>query len=623
MTALEVSYRSPQGTAVIRRTPKLPDLAWLEIQRISRQRGAIQSGSESIEIPWLGFLTMTRVLHHLQSSHRFRTDYTNEARTRLLAYVREATDLQSVQSGANVQTLSEHDLTKHLVSRGWDTGKRTLTPEQMRDARRMLQLSSGANFSVPGAGKTTVALAIHLAGMPRESKLLVVAPKNAFLAWDEVLEECLSDPHKFTRLTGGKKAIFESLISSPRFSIISYVQLVRVEDLVVEYLHRECVHLILDESHRIKSGTWAQSASAALRIGPLARRRDILTGTPMPQSTNDLVSQFEFLWPGHGIGTTLRGDAPVRATVSPLYVRTTKLELSLPDPVVEWVPVPMSDPQRLLYALLRDDVLARFAGIRPDQLPFRSRTSVMRLLQAAIDPYSAVAGMINGGYSLPGTDFAEVCRQVVEEDWSPRLAEVERQVRSVVEAGRKVVVWAPFVSTIQRLASRLEELGTMAIHGGVPTGNEAEDDTREGIVRRFHCDPSKMVLVANPAAGGEGISLHHACHDAIYLGRTYNAAHFLQSRDRIHRLGLPAGTITRIVIVECKAPTRLGSIDLSVRRRLQAKVQAMSAILDDRDLRQLALESDAADPSLDDGITREDLEDLFSALQRGDCDGAP
>ncbi len=622
MVAIEISYRAPEGTAVIHRNSEMPSLAWLELQRSSREQGGAAVAGDSVEIPWHGFLAMTQVLRHLQKRYGFRSAYTNEARDRLFTYVREANDLRSVQNGQELHTLSTHELTELLISNGWDTDQRSLTTEQVRDARGMLQLSNGANFSVPGSGKTTVALAVHLAGVPTNSSLLVVAPKNAFLAWDEVLEDCLINTASFVRLTGGEASIRRALSDSPRFAVISYAQLINAEGPVTEYLHRESVHLILDESHRIKSGHWAQSARAVLRIGPLAARRDILTGTPMPQSTNDLIPQFDFLWPAHGIGTALRRGSDVRSTVAPLYVRTTKNELGLPAPLVEWVPVHMSNPQRLLYALLRDDILRRFAAIQPGQLPFRSRTSVMRLLQVAIDPFTAVAGMVNSGFSLPGSDFAEVCRRVIEEDWSPRMVEVERRVRTLVADGQKVVVWAPFVSTIERLTSRFEDLGAMMIHGGVPAGDDADDDTREGIIRRFHSDSRRMVLVANPAAGGEGISLHQVCHNAVYIGRTYNAAHYLQSRDRIHRLGLSADTTTRVTIVEHTAPNRVGSIDLSVRRRLQAKVAAMSAVLDDRDLRQLALESDDADPLLDDGITRADLEDLILELRRGDGDGA-
>ena len=138
-----------------------------------------------------------------------------------------------------------------------------------------------------------------------------------------------------------------------------------------------------------------------------------------------------------GIGFALDSDSDVRSTVAPLYVRTTKSELALPAPCVEWVSVEMSDPQRLLYALLRDDILRRFADIRAGDLPYRIRTSVMRILQVAIDPFAAVAGMVNSGFSMPGSDFAEVCRRVIEEDWSPRMMEVERRVRTQVTNGQK------------------------------------------------------------------------------------------------------------------------------------------------------------------------------------------
>ena len=45
------------------------------------------------------------------------------------------------------------------------------------------------------------------------------------------------------------------------------------------------------------------------------------------------------------------------------------------------------------------------------------------------------------------------------------------------------------------------------------------------------------ILIANPKKGGEGISLHYECSNAIYIDRSYDAGKYLQSRDRIHRVG--------------------------------------------------------------------------------------
>ena len=44
-------------------------------------------------------------------------------------------------------------------------------------------------------------------------------------------------------------------------------------------------------------------------------------------------------------------------------------------------------------------------------------------------------------------------------------------------------------------------------------------------------------LVAIPQACSESISLHKACHNAIYYDMNYNTSEFLQSLDRIHRVG--------------------------------------------------------------------------------------
>lgn len=96
----------------------------------------------------------------------------------------------------------------------------------------------------------------------------------------------------------------------------------------------------------------------------------------------------------------------------------------------------------------------------------------------------------------------------------------------------------------------------------------------------FHDDPNVMAMVANPAAAGEGVSLHRICHHAIYLDRTFNAAHYLQSEDRIHRFGLPPDQDTNIEIVECG-----GTVDETVRERLGFKIGAMAEALDDSSLR--------------------------------------
>ena len=100
--------------------------------------------------------------------------------------------------------------------------------------------------------------------------------------------------------------------------------------------------------------------------------------------------------------------------------------------------------------------------------------------------------------------------------------------------------------------------------------------TREGIVKDFHDKNSSFkVIIANPFAVAESISLHKACHNAIYLERSFNCAHFLQSKDRIHRYGLPAGTITNYYYILSE-----DSIDETIHTRLAFKEQRMLKIIE-------------------------------------------
>jgi SNF2 family DNA or RNA helicase len=58
---------------------------------------------------------------------------------------------------------------------------------------------------------------------------------------------------------------------------------------------------------------------------------------------------------------------------------------------------------------------------------------------------------------------------------------------------------------------------------------------RNKSVKWFKTDPDYKVLIANPSAAKEGLTLTSA-NNAIYLDKSFNVVDFLQSQDRIHRL---------------------------------------------------------------------------------------
>ena len=475
----------------------------------------------------------------------------------------------------------------------------------IRNISRLFAMAHGANFSVPGAGKTNALLAIHaLEASQRENlKLLVVCPKNAMISWDDEIEECLGEGFKFVRLTGGKSMVAKQLGAAPRFALISYQQLQTSWTQVLQYLYEQNVHLTLDESHRIKAGNSSLQGQAAIKLAPFAVRRDILSGTPMPQGLSDISAQFDFLWPKLNLAAELELESDpqkrleiARDKIQPFYVRTTKPELGISAPDVRPVNVRMSNEEEQTYNLLRSYTAQHLAGLDlSDKSIYRKfGASLMRLLQ-----FSSLPSLLEKAVEKVGLSSDLMFRlEAMASKPSSKVAQLDALVeRTLDNTSEKVVIWSSFLGSIEMLEKRYRHLGATSIHGGVQTGDERDVDTREGRIRRFHNDESCRVLVANPAACGEGISLHKAAHNAFYLDRSFNAAHFLQSIDRINRRGLPEGVVTKVRVL-----TLQGTIDEVVAKRLHLKVSAMQEILADSSLSAMVY-----DPEDVDEYGREDL----------------
>ena len=323
--------------------------------------------------------------------------------------------------------------------------------------------------------------------------------------------------------------------------LITYQQLQFVRDELAGHLSAIDAIVFLDESHRIKRGEAGKIGSTILSLSHLPSYKLVMSGTPLPNDIADIVPQFSFLFPEVAVN-----EGNVTELIQPIYVRTTKSELGLPKVQRIINHVEMAPAQWRLYKLLTEEQvrLADDALGSRDRIRFRALgRSALRLIQLASNPALLARS---------GTVDPKLLSDVLAEGDSPKLDIATARARQMANKGKKVVIWSTFVDNVEILARRLEDLGADFIHGGVDAGDENEELTREGKIKRFHEDPSAMVLVANPAACGEGISLHTVCHHAIYLDRNYNAAQYLQSEDRIHRLGLRANQVTTVEVLCCR-----------------------------------------------------------------------
>lgn len=388
--------------------------------------------------------------------------------------------------------------------------------------------------------------------------------------------------------------------------IINYERLDRSLGTLAGWLKSAPTMIILDEAHRMKLGTRGTYGAACMALGPLAYRRLILTGTPAPNGAKDLENLLGFVWPGHGHRTVASaiggGDLAYASRVlRPLFTRTTKDELGLPGMKtrVRYVSMPP------LHAEIYSSLVGNLSGeTARDDLRSLGKTA-LRLLMAATSPALLLEGASKYeplAYQVPPLEIPQtgslytLMQNLPSYELSPKYKEAVAIVAENARKHRKTLVWTTFVRSLTTLEKLLEKYQPAVIHGGTLDRDEQ--------LRRFREDKNCMVLVSNPATLGEGISLHQVCHDAVYVDRDFMAGRFLQSLDRIHRLGLAPEVETRVTVLAAR-----DTIDEVVKTRLDQKLEFMGKILDDPSVQQL---SDLQEePSVAGGLDASDIQALI------------
>jgi superfamily II DNA or RNA helicase len=483
--------------------------------------------------------------------------------------------------------------------------KGALTSFQLRDIGQMLDMRQAANFSVPGAGKTRTALAVYsmLKHEGSVGSLVVVAPKSAHESWTSELAEVFSTVPAHVVLGSGPPEFSE-------VTILNYERLTSTQTALAEHLTELPTLLVLDEAHRMKRGPGGVYGSICLSLGPLASRRIALSGTPVPNGIADLQSLMEFVWPGKGRSLVARAvEADESASLGAVFTRTTKTELGLPKLSITTQRVTLPPLHRKLY----DALLGQFAEPvdETERIDDLGRIIVYLLMAATSPALLAVGSSRLEALQFrvpplklpPGSHIRSLLADLPDHEMSPKLLETVRIVRENAALGRKTLVWSTFLRNISTLEGMLG-----GMNPAVVTGASSPED-RTAALERFKDDPDCMVLISNPATLGEGISLHKHCHEAVYIDRDFAAGRFLQSLDRIHRLGLADDTVTNIRILIADA-----TIDDLVAARLGEKIRLMDTVLDDPSLRQLIdLEEDLENGSV---LDASDVEAVWAYLGR-------
>lgn len=508
--------------------------------------------------------------------------------------------------------------------------KRTLEPFQLLASYHLAFSQNACNFSVPGSGKTTTVLAAYeylrntMDIKKRVRNLLVVGPLSAFIAWKDEYFECFGYEPRVLEIRGGisKTKIEEVLLRSrvdEEIIIASYGSIDNKKDIINKFLRNNPTMVVLDEAHRIKNVEDGIQSNAALSLSNAAKSRVILTGTPAANSYIDLYNLYKFIWPsneiiGYSIAqlatmSKIKDDSRVPDLInriSPFFIRIKKSDLGLPEPKFNKPNViKMGKTQRLIYDAVAAMAVNTFQNKHISSI-FR-KSALIRLRQAATNPNLLNKPLDDYYDELEGDYFHKtplksridvdenvlsLIRNYKSTEIPSKFIQAKELANDLIAKGEKLLIWCEFVGNCSELA---EYLFQNNINNKLLYGKTSQEE-REKIIKEFHDKNSPVkVIIANPHAVGESISLHKACHNALYLEQGYNAGTYMQSKDRIHRVGLAANDVTNYFFLHSE-----DSVDELVYARVNEKEKRMLEIIEKEEIPLLANNADFQEDTEDD-----------------------
>ena len=450
---------------------------------------------------------------------------------------------------------------KYIVNREME---RDLREPQFWDAYHITNMLRGANFSVPGSGKTSIVYGAFAFLSYREinevDRIVMIGPINSFRSWKIEFLNCFGNKRILNYFDYQKQKQFTT---AERFDQISYnakkcnLVLFNYESLagnlpaLIELVDSRTL-LVFDEIHRIKSIVGKRALSAK-EIITKARYRVALTGTPIPNGYIDLYNTLNILFNDEyeyffGFDFNFLNEAKydgnkqsiINNAIFPFFCRTNKNHLQVPPPepdnITRGYCITSQDESKLfeiIYRAYYNNVLQLY----------------IRLIQAANNPSLLLKGLNKKEILLFNSD--DISQDFSSQKISTQNSLTEDDKLFISKLGMTgkfmkgidlvfelcengpVIVWGIFIDTLLKIQSHLTRKGLKAkvITGDVPI------DARESLINEF-IDGGFDVLITNPHTLAESISLHMVCHQAVYFEFSFNLVHMLQSRDRIHRLGL-------------------------------------------------------------------------------------
>lgn len=375
-------------------------------------------------------------------------------------------------------------------------GNRAPFDFQVAGAEFLVFLQFGILADEMGLGKTVQAI-IALRYLFQNAAIrtsLIICPKSILKTWEARLKEWA--PELIVVVVENARNQRRDLWQRPAHVYLAGYETVS-SDVKRE---KEFDLVILDEIQKIKNPKTCIHRAVSLIS---AKRKWGLSGTPIENSIDDLISIFSFLKPG--LLSKKINPKIIKKRIGPHILRRLKADVlrDLPQKIHNEVWLELTESQRGVYDEMEQSGLDYLNG-----------------LGSAITVKHVIALI---------TKLKLICNLNPITNESSKLDFLKERIAEI-SFDDKILVFSQFPrKTLRRIMDRMD------IHGLLYDGSLSLKE-RNRIVDLFQHDKEHRVLFISLKSGGYGLNLTRANY-VFHFDSWWNPASMVQGEDRVHRIG--------------------------------------------------------------------------------------
>ena len=435
--------------------------------------------------------------------------------------------------------------------------------------RRGIQQNRMALFLPVGSGKTYISTSIlnHFFNYNKVDRLLIVAPSEGVINWKRELM-------KFSTFANKEEDVCVSLVDrnrypfekDPKVIVTTYRHFLTWSDDYYKMstgnksksYKTPCIPfdewgtnraILLDESHKIKNHK-SRTSKVVLMHSHHFKTRLALTGTPTPNSFDEIYPQIKFLDPSllPNYYDWIKDVAVLGTRFSQYQIASFKESkvknweerlsrwvmkynsgdiLDLPELYEKKTYVFMSDLQRRIYEEVIRNVLFKIQEEYGRIIPVKV-LDYFPYLRLALDNPEMLKDRVEG---------PELTKLVNSFKFDRDHAKVEI-TESIIEnhPKDKVIIFDYHPSTIESLANKFRSKNPLVVHGSNTPSGLDDTEWREEQYDIFRHNPNRNLLIASSKVLTTSTNLQQA-NVLIYFSRDYSYLTYEQSKARAHRIG--------------------------------------------------------------------------------------